>query len=149
MSIEPRDPSFEARVRASFVRQAVMKTLGAELTRVEPGVVEITLAFRDDLAQQHGYLHAGVIATILDSACGYAALSLAAPETAVLAVEFKINFVAPAVGDAIVARGHVLKPGRTLTVCTGEARAVSEGSEKLVASMQSTIMNVHDRRIAD
>jgi len=139
----------EARVRSSFERQVVMATLGAKLTRVEPGEVDITLPFRKDLVQQHGYLHAGVIATILDSACGYAALSVADAETAVLAVEFKVNFVAPATGDAVVARGRVAKAGRTLTVCSGEAHARENGSDKLVASMLSTIMNVRGRGISD
>ena len=126
-----------------------MKTLGAELTRVAPGVVDITLPFREDLTQQHGYLHAGVVTTVLDSACGYAALSLMASGTAVLAVELKVNFVAPAVGDKIVARGRVVKSGRTITVCSGEAHATSEGSDKLVASMLSTVMAVANRDIVD
>lgn len=148
MSDEATDPGFEARVRASFGRQAVMTTLGATLTNVTPGTVDILLPYRADLAQQHGYVHAGVIATVLDSACGYAALSLAEANTAVLAVEFKVNFVAPAVGESFVARGRVVKAGRTLTVCTGEAYAMG-GTEKLVATMQSTIMNVRGRDIAD
>ena len=126
-----------------------METFGAMLASVSPGAVEITLPFREDLAQQHGYLHAGVIATIMDSACGYAALTLMPPEAAVLAVEFKVNFLAPAVGDRIVARGRVVRSGRTLTVCAGEAFATADGSEKLVASMLSTVMAVRDRGIAD
>jgi uncharacterized protein (TIGR00369 family) len=147
--VEARDFECEARVRKSFERQVVMETLGAKLTRVEPGKVDITLPFRHDLTQQHGYLHAGVIATILDSACGYAALSVADADSAVLAVEFKVNFLAPAIGDAIVARGRIAKAGRTLTVCTGEAYATSKDADKLVASMLSTIMNVRGRGIAD
>ena len=149
MSHVPKDPNFEKRVRASFSQQRVMETFGAMLASVSPGAVEITLPFREDLAQQHGYLHAGVIATIMDSACGYAALTLMPPEAAVLAAEFKVNFLAPAVGDRIVARGRVVRSGRTLTVCAGEAFATTGGSEKLVASMLSTVMAVRDRGIAD
>ena len=147
--MEPRDPNYAERVRASFARQLVMGTIGARLSRVEPGAVDIAMPFRRDLGQQHGYLHAGIVSTVLDSACGYAAMSLNASGTAVLAVEFKVNFVAPAVGDDMVARGTVVKPGRTLTICRGEAFARSAGKETLVAVMQSTIMNVAGRDITD
>ena len=147
--MEPRDPGFKDRVKASFQKQLVMGTIGARLTRIDPGAVDITMSFRGDLGQQHGYLHAGIVSTILDSACGYAAMSLNELDTAVLAVEFKVNFVAPAVGDDIVARGRVVKPGRTLTICTGEAYARTGGEEKLVAVIQSTIMNVRGRSITD
>lgn len=113
----PRDPHFEARVRNSFEKQKFMATIGARLARVEPGKVDIELASRDDLVQQHGFLHAGVLASAADSACGYAALSLMPAGTAVLSVEFKINMLAPAAGDRIVARGSVIRAGRTITVC--------------------------------
>ena len=100
-----------------------MRTIGAELSRVAPGEVEVVLPFRDTLLQQHGYLHGAVIAAIVDSACGYAARSLMPPGSTVLTVEYKVNFLAPADGDRIVARGQVLQPGRNLTVCYGEALA--------------------------
>ncbi len=145
MRFNAPDPNFEARVRASFGRQRIMATIGAALTRVEPGAVEITLPFRADLTQQHGFLHAGIIATILDSACGYAAFSLMPADVAVLTVEYKINLLRPAAGDVFVACGRVMKAGQTLTVCTGEVVAQSGGAEKAVAAMQATIMAVAER----
>lgn len=141
----PSDPAFEPRVRASFARQAVMQTIGALLTAVEPGAVEIVLPFRADLTQQHGFLHAGIVATILDSACGYAAFSLMPANMAVLAVEFKINLLSPATGRQIVAQAQVKRAGRTLTVCSADAYAHGEGEPKLVATMLSTIMAVPER----
>ena len=146
---EPQDPEFEARVRASFARQRLMSTLGAALTRVAPGEVDIELAVRDELTQQHGFLHAGALAAAADSACGYAALSLMPAGTAVLSVEFKINLLAPAAGDRIVARGRVIRAGRTVTVCWGEVAAHASGSERLVATMVGTMMTVRDRGLAD
>ena len=146
---EPQDADFEARVRESFSRQQVMQTLGAELSRVFPGEIDITMPYHKDFTQQHGYLHAGIVATILDSACGYAALTLMEKEAAVLAVEFKANFLAPAAGEQFIARGRVIKAGRTLSVGTGEAFARTKGKEKLVASMQSTVMTVKGRGISN
>jgi uncharacterized protein (TIGR00369 family) len=143
------DPELEARVRASFAKQAVMTTLGARLARVAPGEAVIELPFRDDLTQQHGYLHAGIVATIIDSACGYAALTLMPREAAVLTAEYKVNLLAPAAGDAVVARASVLKSGKTLTVARGDAFAVKGGEEKLVATMLATVMTVRDRGIQD
>lgn len=142
---EPRDPDFAARVRASFARQAVMTTIGAELTAVHAGEAEIALAFADDLVQQHGYLHAGVITTILDSACGYAAMSLNEAGTEILTVEYKINLLAPASGERFLAQGRVTRPGRTLTVCQGDAWAVAGGDRRLIAQMQATMMTVTAR----
>lgn len=144
-SFEPRDPGFAARVRSSFARQTLMKTLGAVLRGVAPGAVEIELPFREDLCQQHGFLHAGVVTSIADSACGYAALSLMPADAAVLTVEFKVNLLAPARGDRFVARGRVAKPGRTLTVCTAEVTAVADGQERPVAAMLTTMMAVYER----
>jgi uncharacterized protein (TIGR00369 family) len=148
-SLEPSDPAFEARVRASFARQQLLATLGASLERVAPGEVDIRLPFRAALAQQHGFLHAGAITAIVDTACGYAALTLMPPGAAVLSVEFKVNLLAPGKGESFVARGRVLKAGRTLTVCTGEVHAAAEGEERLVASMTATMMTVRDRGLAD
>ena len=122
-----------------------MQTIGAGVTRVAPGEVDIQLPFRSDLTQQHGYLHAGVVTAITDSACGYAALSLSPAGSAVLTVEYKVNFVAPAKGDSIVARSKVVRPGGTVTVCSGEAFAVEEGKETLIATMLTTMMLLRDR----
>jgi uncharacterized protein (TIGR00369 family) len=141
----PSDPDFEARVRASFDRQAFMATIGATLTRVEPGAIEIHLPIRPNLTQQHGFVHAGAVASIADSACGYAAASLSSADTGVLAVEFKINLMAPAAGDHLIARGRVIRAGRTLSVCQADVVAVSDGVEKPVAILTATIMTVRDR----
>lgn len=132
----------EERVRRSFSNQAFMSTLGAELTVVGQGVVEIRLPFSAKLTQQHGYLHAGAVTAVLDSACGYAALSLAPDDKDVLTVEFKQNLLAPAAGEVLVARAHVKRAGKTLTVGTADAFAITDSSEKLVATMLATIMNI-------
>ena len=136
----PLDPGFEARVRASFDRQAVMTTFGAALTRVAPGEIEVGFPYRADLTQQHGFLHAGILATMLDSACGYAALTLMPADAEVLTVELKVNLLAPAGGDRLVAEGQVVRAGRTLTVCRGDAYA-EQGSERVhVATLLGTMM---------
>lgn len=143
-----RDPDFETRVRASFARQQFMTLLGARLERVAAGEVCVRLPFQPALTQQHGFLHAGVVTSVVDSACGYAALTLMEPGAAVLSVEFKVNLLAPARGRAFVAVGRVVRAGRTLTVCTGEVRALPEGDggdEVPVAIMQATIMAVRER----
>ena len=144
-TFEAQDPAFEARVRDSFARQKVMATIGACLTKVSPGAVEIELPFRDDLTQQHGFLHAGIVTAIVDSACGYAAMTLMPVDATVLTIEYKVNFVSPAVGKRMIARGHVTKPGRTVTVCAGDVFALSDGDEKLVATMLATMMTVRAR----
>ncbi|GLC24692.1 PaaI family thioesterase [Roseisolibacter agri] len=146
--LSARDPGFEARVRASFARQQFMTLLGARLERVVAGEVCIRLPFQPALTQQHGFLHAGVVTSVVDSACGYAALTLMEPGAAVLSVEFKVNLLAPARGREFVAVGRVVRAGRTLTVCTGEVRALPEGEggdEVPVAIMQATIMAVRER----
>jgi uncharacterized protein (TIGR00369 family) len=142
---EPQDSDFEARPRASFERQTAMKTIGAHLLRVAPGEVEIELPFRDDLTQQHGFFHGGLVAAIVDTACGYAALTLMPADAAGLTVEYKINFVSPTRGDRLVARGRVTKPGRVLTVCAGDVFALSAGEERLVATMLNTVMGLYGR----
>jgi uncharacterized protein (TIGR00369 family) len=136
---------FERRVRASFARQRVMETIGASMSRVEPGAVEITLPYRDDLTQQHGFIHAGIVATILDSACGYAAFSRMPPEMAVLTVEYKINLLRPAKGNRLIARARVVRSGKTLTVCAGDAFAETDGAETVIATMLATVMAVEQR----
>jgi uncharacterized protein (TIGR00369 family) len=138
----PRDTDFEARVRASFARQRVMETIGARLVRVAPGEVEIELPFKEDLTQQHGYLHAGIVAAVVDSACGYAAMSLAPAGAEVLSIEFKLNLMSPARGHSFVARARVKRAGRNVTVCTGDLYAVEGASEKAVATMLATMMTV-------
>jgi uncharacterized protein (TIGR00369 family) len=144
-SFEPADPAFESRVRESFARQQLLTTLGATLERVAPGEVDIRLPFRAALSQQHGFLHAGAITSIVDTACGYAALTLMPAGAAVLTVEFKVSLLSPGRGDAFLARGRVLKAGRTLTFCTGEVLASGRGEERLVATMTATMMTVRDR----
>ncbi len=140
-TFEPQALNYQARVQASFSRQRMMQTIGARLTSVSPGAVEIELPFNEDLTQQHGFLHAGAVATIGDTACGYAALSLASADMAVLTIEYKINLVAPAIGDKLVARGRVIRAGRTITVCSGDVFALNgQAEEKLIANMLATIM---------
>jgi len=144
-AFQPSDPDYRARVEASFMRQKTMGTLRIALVRVEPGEVELTFPYQDQLTQQHGFIHAGVLATALDTACGYAAFSLMSPEAAVLSVEFKINLLAPAQGDHFRVVGRVVKPGRTITVCQADAFACSGDQLKLIASMTGTMMAVVDR----
>lgn len=131
------------RVQGSFAQQQFMKTLGATLLSVNPGAVEITLPFRADLTQQNGFLHAGVITSILDSACGYAALSVAPGDVNVLSVEFKVNMLSPAVGEQFVARAQVKRAGRRIIVCAADAFAIHDAEEKLVATMLATIITVN------
>jgi uncharacterized protein (TIGR00369 family) len=141
----PADAAFETRVRESFAKQTVMATFGATLARVAPGEIDIELPNRPALAQQHGLLHAGVLATILDSACGYAAFTLMPADAAVLSVEFKINLLAPAAGERVIARGRVVRAGRNVSVCQADGFAVQDGAEKHVATMVGTMMCVRDR----
>jgi uncharacterized protein (TIGR00369 family) len=141
------DGDFEARVRESFARQKAMTTIGAELTAVTPGTVEIELAYAPELTQQHGFLHAGIISTALDSACGYAAYSLMPAEAAVLTIEFKVNLLAPGRGERFLFRGNVTKPGRTIIVADGQAYAFdADGDAKLIATMTATNMVVSGRQ---
>lgn len=142
----PQDPQFESRVRSSFARQTLMRTIGAEMTKIAPGEIEIELAYRDDLAQQHGYLHAGVITAIVDSACGYAAMTLTRAVEDILTIEYKANFVAPATGDKMIARSRVLRAGRKVTVCAGDVFALRDGEEKLIATMLATMMTLSPER---
>ena len=133
---------FEARTRASFARQQLMASLGASMVKVAPGEVRIELPFSAAHTQQHGYVHAGAITSIVDSACGYAALTLMAANLEVVTVEFKVNFLNPAKGTSFLAIGKVVKPGRTITVCTGEVFALTGGEQKAIAVMQTTMMAV-------
>lgn len=142
---EAQDPNFEGRVRASFDRQPAMRTLGARLGRVAPGEVEVELPYRADLTQQQDIVHVGIVTAIVDNACSYAALSLSAPDTAVLAVEYKVNFVAPAKGDWLLARGEVVRPGGSITVCKGNVTAFDGSEELVVATMLATMMMLPNR----
>ena len=150
MTHTPRDPHYEPRVRASFARQRFMATLGATLERVSPGEVAIAFGFRDDLTQQHGYLHAGVMTAVADSACGYAALTLMERDAGVLAVEFKVNLLAPGRAPRFVAVARVVRSGRTLTVCSCEVIAEADGARTTIALLQGTMMVVRGREgVAD
>lgn len=142
---EPRDPHWQQKVTESFTRQGVMGLLGATLADVWPGGCEIHLPYRADLSQQHGFFHAGVTSTIVDSAAGYAGFSLMGPGTSVLSVEFKINLLAPADGDVLIATGEVVKPGRNLVITRGDAWVVKNGKATHCAMMQQTLMTMHGK----
>jgi uncharacterized protein (TIGR00369 family) len=141
----PVDAGYESRVRGSFARQGAMKLIGAELKEVAPGYCAIALAPRPEIAQQHGYVHAGVVTTIVDSAGGYAGFTLFPADSSVLTVEFKINLLAPAEGDRLIAEGFVVKPGRTLVITRGEVHAERGGARTLVALMQQTLIVLHGK----
>lgn len=134
------NPSFADDINKSFSQQTIMSLIGAALSRVEPGLIEITLPYRADLAQQHGYLHAGIVTTIADSACGYAAYTLMPPNSEVLSVEFKVNLLRPAKGETFSAVAEVIKTGKTLTVVRADVFAIEEGRRGLVATMLGTMI---------
>ena len=138
----PANPDFAARIRRSFKRQGFMKFLDAELTRVEPGLVEIQVAFRPELTQQHGFFHAGVVGTLADNCGGYAAFSLMPADASVLTVEYRLNLMAPAAGERLVSVGRVVKPGKSLTICRCEVEVVKDGTAKLCAASQMTLMSL-------
>jgi uncharacterized protein (TIGR00369 family) len=137
-----QDPEFDANVRRSFEGLTLMRTVGARLQRVAPGEVEIDLPFREDLTQHHGYMAAAVLTAIVDVACGYAAMTLMPSGVSVLTIEYKVNFLSPAQGERMIARGRVVRPGRTVTVCSGDVVAISGDSEKVVATMLATMASV-------
>jgi uncharacterized protein (TIGR00369 family) len=134
------NPSFADEIKQSFAKQTIMGLIGAELTRVEPGVIEITLPYRADLTQQHGYLHAGIVTTIADSASGYAAYSLMPPNSEVLSVEFKVNLLRPAKGETFSAVAEVVRSGKTLTVVRADVFAIDRERRDLVATMLGTMI---------
>lgn len=136
------DPGYADRVRASFARQAFMDHLGARLTQVEPGRCEVVAAHRQELTQQHGYFHGGVMASLADSAAGYAAYSLMPADSTVLTVEYKLNILCPGQGEQLAARAHVVKPGRTLTVVQADVFAVRDGRETLCLTSLQTLMRL-------
>ena len=130
---------FERDVRSSFGRQKLMKLYGATLARVEPGTAEITMPFNPELTQHHGYLHGAVVTALVDNACGFAAMTISPAGMEMLTVEYKVNFLAPAVGEILIARGTVKKPGKTFIICTGEAVMMHNGKERHVATMLATM----------
>lgn len=142
---QPADPDYAARVRASFERQGFMRILDAKMTVIEPGFCEIRLPWREDLGQQHGFFHAGAMASVADSAGGYAAYTLMGADDSVLTVEYKINLLAPGRGEEAVARARVVRPGRTLTVCQVEVYAMQDGAETLCAVLQQTLIRLARR----
>jgi uncharacterized protein (TIGR00369 family) len=139
---KPIDPNYETRVRSSFAKQEIMKTIGASLIKIAPGEAVIAFSYDQSLTQQHGFIHAGVVTTVVDSACGYAAYSLMPADSDVLTIEYKVNFMSPAKGDTFKGIGKVLKSGRTITVCAGEVIAVNDGQETIVASMLATMISL-------
>jgi uncharacterized protein (TIGR00369 family) len=134
------NPSFAQEIEQSFAKQTIMGLIGAELTRVQLGLIEIRLPYRADLAQQHGYLHAGIVTTIADSACGYAAYSLMPPNSEVLSVEFKVNLLRPAKGETFSAVAEVIKSGKTLTVVRADVFGIEQERRELVATMLGTMI---------
>ena len=144
-AFEPRNPDFERRVRESFARQSFMGYIGAELSRVEPGICDIALPHDDNICQQHGFFHGGVVGTIADCAAGYAAFTLMDAETSILTVEFKLNLLAPGAGERLVARARVLRPGRTLTVCRSDVFGLTGEDEKHCATALVTLIALPGR----
>ena len=144
-AFQPAFADYAARVRASFARQGAMALIGAEIVDVAPGYCALALAPRAETSQQHGYVHAGILATLVDSAGGYAGYTLFPEDSSVLTVEYKLNLLAPAQGERIVAEGFVVKPGRTLAVTRGEIHAEQDGARALIAIMQQTLMVMHGR----
>lgn len=144
MGFEPQDPAFEQRVRASFAKQGAMGTMGAQLAEVAPGRVAIEFIHSPALTQQHDFVHAGFVAMALDSACGYAAFSLMPADAAVLTIEFKVNLLRPAAGTHFVARGEVIRAGRTISFCEGKLASREASGERLIATMSATLMTLRD-----
>lgn len=143
------ETAMEKRIKDSFARQTVMATMGASIASIRPGEVTVELPFRFDLTQQHGFIHAGVVTMIVDTACGYAALTRMPSTSAVLSVEYKVNFLSPAEGEKLLATGRVLKSGRTLSVCFGEVHAQKDGKTKLIATMLATMIAREDTGLVD
>ncbi|WP_420404110.1 PaaI family thioesterase [Nisaea sp.] len=139
------NPDFADRVRESFARQAFMAHIGAELTAVGAGSCEIVLPYREELTQQHGFFHGGVIGTLADNACGYAAFTLAPADASILTVEYKMNIVSPGDGERLLARARTVRPGRSLVVCQADIFAEKNGAGKLVATALGTMMLMHGR----
>ena len=142
---DDQDYDFRKRIKASFAHQGAMALIGAELTRIQQGTVEIELSHRPDLTQQHGFLYAGIISAALDSACTYAAYTMVDPDVSILTIEFKVNLMSPGKGDRFLFRGEITKPGSNLIVADGRAYAIDNGPAKLIASMTGTKMALRGR----
>ncbi len=142
MQFKPKTANYKQKVTDSFNAQKFMDFIGAELVEVKPGFCEIHLPYHENLTQQNGFFHAGIISTIADNATGYAAFSLMEEDSSVLAVEFKLNLMSPGVGERLVARANVLKSGKTLTICRADVFAVKDGVEKLCAASQATLIQI-------
>ena len=145
MNANPQDPDFRTRVQASFDKQGFMRTLGATIVDIRPGAVDVAMSPSAAILQQHGFVHAGAVSAIADTAAGYAALSLMPPGAGVLTTEFKINLLAPGAGERLIARGRVVKAGRTLTLAQSEVFAQAAGTERLVALLTATLMTIEGR----
>jgi uncharacterized protein (TIGR00369 family) len=144
-SFEPKDPDWEAKTRTSFAKQGAMDLLGAKLVDLRPGYCEIHLPWRPDLTQQHGFFHAGIISTVVDSAAGYAGFTLMPAGSSVLSVEFKLNLLSPGDGELLIATGEVIKPGKTLVITRGEAYVVKGDKTTHCSTMQQTLMTMHGK----
>jgi uncharacterized protein (TIGR00369 family) len=142
MNFEPKTQNYRQKVEDSFNSQKFMDFIGAKLVDVKPGFCEIHLPFKEELTQQNGFFHAGIISTLADNAAGYASFSLMEEDASILSVEFKLNLISPGVGDLLVARANVLKSGRTLTICRADVFAVKDGVEKLCAASQATLIQI-------
>ncbi len=138
-------PGYQDKVKDSFNRQAIMKTLNVSIDAIRPGEIELSFPYQSQLTQQHGFIHAGIVSTVLDSACGYAAFSLMPPDAAVLTIEFKVNLLSPSRGERFKAIGRVKKQGKTITVTEGVLVAYWENESKQVATMVGTMMSVFNR----
>jgi len=145
MTLRPKDPDFEKRIRESFDRQKFMTFIHAKLNTVSPGFCEIQIPFSENISQQHGFFHAGIIGTVADNAAGYAAYSLMSSTSSILTVEFKLNLISPADGDLLIGNAQVLKYGRTLTICRSDVFSVKDGVRKLCAASQSTLIELPER----
>ena len=144
MTFRAQDPDYARRVENSFSRQGIMAHLGANLRQVKPGFCEIEVSYMPELSQQHGYFHGGVVGTIADSAAGYAGYSLMPTDSSVLTVEYKLNLLSPADGELLIARGHVVKPGRTLVIARADVSVVKDKQEKLCATLLQTLLCMAD-----
>jgi uncharacterized protein (TIGR00369 family) len=145
LNFEPKNPDYRKTATATFAAQRAMQTLGISITRLEPGEVDLAMAYAPEYSQQNGFVHAGIITAGLDNACGIAAFTLMPAGAGILTVEFKTNLLAPARGERFEFRGLVIKPGRTLTVCEGRAYAMYSGVESLIATMTGTLMAIMPR----
>jgi len=145
MEFQPAYANYQQKVQDSFDKQQFMKHINAKLLNVQPGYCEIEIPYAPELSQQHGYFHAGIIGTIADNAAGYAAFSLMEESSSIVTVEFKLNVMSPGDGDVLIGKGHVLKKGRTLTICRADVYIVKNGTEKLCAASQATLIELRDQ----